>query len=388
MSRLPHADEYSLIHTQRVHEHLLQCIADAGGALSFAAYMQEALYAPGLGYYTAGNTKFGEAGDFVTAPELSPLFGFALARQLAPVIRETGGALLEFGAGSGALAAQLLERLLALDALPNEYLIIEASPELAARQAAFLEEHFGEPPVSVRWLAELPRDFVGVIVANEVLDAIPFERFAIGSDGVEQCVVTADGDRLAMTTAPASDIVSRELDTIEADLGYALDVGYTSEVFPAARAWTSDVVRCLARGLALFIDYGVERSAYYAPDRHDGFLRCHFRHHAHNDPLLYPGIQDITSWLDFTAIAGAAVDAGGRIAGYEAQAHFLLAAGLETELQTQAGAGTVEQMATAAALRTLTMPGEMGEHLKFLACVKGDVQLPEAFTYMDRTHVL
>ncbi len=388
MPALPEPDPYSLIQTEAAAKAIREAMDRAGGALDFASYVHEALYAPGLGYYTGSARKLGSEGDFVTAPEISDLFGHCIARQIAPVIEATGGNVLEFGPGRGTLAVTVLERLESLGALPDEYQLLEVSPDLAERQRALLDKRLPHLVDRVRWLDGLPDAFTGVMLGNEVLDAIPFDRFVKRAGQARQLYVTYDDSGFALQEREASDAIVSAVNAIEATIGEPLPEGYVSELCLAAKAWTADLVQRLDHGLLLLFDYGADRRSYFASERSDGWLRCHFRHHAHNDALLYSGIQDITTWIDFTAIAEAAVDAGGEVGGYVTQSHFLMGAGLDEELAALADAPLEKQMETAAGIRTLTLPGEMGEHIKAAGFLKGDVTVPPALSLMDRTHVL
>ncbi len=385
---LPEPDSLSAEHSARVAAHLHARIEEAGGSLSFAEFMQESLYAPGLGYYAAGATKFGEAGDFVTAPEVSSLFGRVLARQCAEVLaRVPGGGVLELGAGSGRLAVDVLGSLAALDALPDEYLILEVSPELAARQADAIEAALPEMRARVRWLDSLPEAHRGVVIANEVLDALPVERF-VRRENVRQIRVAARDRQFRFVESDAPGILEDAVFAIEDDLCRALARGFTSEVSLGAAPWMTDVLASLQQGVAFLFDYGLPRREYYAPDRDDGWLRCHFRHRAHNDPLILPGIQDITAWVDFTAVAEAAVESGADVAGFVTQSTFLVNAGLGAELEAEDDAALVRQIALSGEVKMLTLPGAMGEAFKCLALSKGFDAPLSAFLHADRTHTL
>lgn len=384
-TNLPQPDADSAAHSRRVVRHIRERIAAAGGEISFAEFMQLALYAPGLGYYSAGASKFGEAGDFVTAPEVSPVFGRVLARQCAPLLATAGlGDVLEFGAGSGRLASDLLGALAELDALPDRYAIVEVSADLRERQRRLLRAERPGLAERVEWLERLPESFSGVVVANEVADALPVERFVRRAEGIVQICVGIDGEGLVLRERKAPAILERAVGEIETDLERCLPDGYVSEVGLAARAWMSTLAELLTRGFAFVFDYGVSRREYYADERRDGWLRCHFRHHAHNDPLLLPGVQDITAWVDFTALAGAAVAGGLDVAGYVTQANFLLDGGLTDELAGMAELPTNAQLALSGQVKRLTLPGEMGEHFKCLGLQRGIDVRPPGFA-ADRT---
>ncbi len=387
--RLPEPDSASAAHSQRVAEFMRERIAAAGGSISFAEFMQHALYAPGLGYYVAGASKFGVAGDFVTAPEVSRVFGRVVARQVAEVLAGLDdGAVFECGAGSGRLAADVLGALNELGVLPVRYDILEVSPDLRERQECLLRDEVPELMRLVRWVDGPPEDFTGVIIANEVLDAFPVERFRCTADGVQQICVTDHGDSFATIAADAPGIIQDAVAVIERDLGEALPPGYESEVSLGLREWVVSLGTTLRQGVAFLFDYGVSRREYYAPDRDGGWLRCHFRHHAHGDALILPGIQDITAWVDFTAVAEAAVAGGMEVAGFAPQAQFLMGGGLDLELQSMESLPAKAQLELSAQVKTLTLPGAMGENFKCMALRRGGAKVPSAFRLTDRTHTL
>jgi SAM-dependent MidA family methyltransferase len=349
--------------------------------------MQYALYAPGLGYYVSGTSKFGPDGDFVTAPEVSALFGRVIATQIAPTLLGLGHAdVLELGAGSGKLAVDILGKLAELDALPERYRILEPSPELAARQRSLLERRAPALLGAVEWLSDWPTEFRGVVLANEVLDALPFERFRRCVNGVAQLGVCVDGGKLAGAERPAPVTLEQDVIAIESELGRRLPPDYVSEAGLAAGHWVSDLADRLDTALVLLFDYGLPVRDYYAGDRNEGWLRCHFRHRAHGNPLILPGIQDITTWVDFSRVAHAGVDAGLALAGFLPQAQFLIAGGLADEI---AAAGPDASPALPREVKLLTLPGEMGEHFKALGFVTGDnVPAPAVFAAADHRHRL
>lgn len=324
--------------------------------------MEAALYAPGLGYYSGGTAKLGPAGDFVTAPELSPLFGRCVARQAQAVLEALdGGAVLELGGGSGALA----EAALAEAGAGLRWLMLEPSAELRDRQ----QQRLGD---RVEWLDTLPTEFRGVILANEVADALPVERFAVTADGLQQLAVRLDADAdgapgWAMLSPPPE--LAEAVQALEQDRGAPFPPGYTSEFSPLLRPWVSSLADSLAAGLLLVIDYGLPRRELYAPERSMGTLRCHYRHRAHDDPFLWPGLQDLTAWVDFTAVAEAGVAAGLTLEGFTTQAAFLAGNGLEGMLAA-APAGTAGIMQAQQA-RRLLLPGEMGERFRVLGLSRG-----------------
>ncbi|MGB5720454.1 MAG: SAM-dependent methyltransferase [Woeseiaceae bacterium] len=386
---LPQPDALSASHCQRVEKFIRDRIDEAGGSISFAEFMHHSLYAPGLGYYAAGASKFGEAGDFVTAPEVSAIFGRVLARQCAEVLGQIPrGSILEYGAGSGKLAGDILSALETLDALPERYEILEVSGDLKERQEAHLCAEVPHLFSRVSWVQAVPEQHRGVIIANEVLDALPVERFRKSKDGFEQLRVTLRDGAFAITGAPAPRLLAERVEAIEGGLGEALPVGYVSEVSLGVHEWIVTLGESLQEGIALLFDYGVTQREYYARERSDGWLRCHFRHHVHDNPLILTGIQDLTAWVDFSAVAEAALAGGFEIAGYSAQAQFLIGGGLDLEMQEFAALPLKRQLQLSGQIKTLTLPAEMGEHFKCMALRRGAVRTPSAFSLADRTHTL
>ena len=383
---LPEPNADSARHSLRVAKHLRQRIGS--DSISFAEFMQEALYAPGLGYYVAGNRKFGVDGDYVTAPEISDLFGFVVATQLAPVLQSIeSGIVIEPGAGSGALAVSILRRLAELDTLPERYQILEISPELRQRQNERFTVELPELNERIEWIAEIPTSFSGVVVANEVADAIPVERFRIDGDDVMQARVSVQDNKFTWSYEPAPAFLSDAVREIEADLGSQLPHGYVSEVSIGLRTWVEEVCAAIDRGLLLISDYGVSRREYYAPERNDGWLRCHFRHRAHNDPFIWPGIQDLTAWVDFSQVASVAAKGGMTVAGFDSQANFLMHGGLAMAMVEFAELPIERQVELSAHIKLMTLPGEMGENFKFLGLCR-EVSVPPVFEVTDRAHLL
>jgi SAM-dependent MidA family methyltransferase len=386
---LPEPDEQSAMHSARVRAHIAAKIGAADGQISFAEFMHEALYAEGLGYYNAGATKFGADGDFITAPEVSSVFGRVLARQCAEVLAHVeNGEVLEIGAGSGKLAVDMLLALEELDALPVKYNILEVSPDLKDRQEELLRARAPHLVSRLQWLSALPVNFDGVMIANEVLDALPAERFVRRELGVFQLCVSMQGEGFVWSEIDAAERLVSAVRQIEVETGQAFTDGYTSEVSLAVAHWVADLGESLRHGAIFLFDYGVSQREYYAADRTDGWLRCHFRHHAHNDPLIHPGIQDLTVWVDFSSVAGAAVESGLDILGYQTQSQFLMGGGLEIEMQEFEKLSTTEQLKLSGQIKTLTLPGEMGENFKCMALGRGEVASPSAFNSADRTQTL
>lgn len=349
---------------------LADAIHGAGGVLPFDTYMELALYAPGTGYYVNGAQKFGRGGDFVTAPELSPLFGQCLAQQCAEVLSREGGDILEFGAGSGALAADILLRLQALDCLPGRYQILELSAELARRQRQTLVQRAPQLLDRVEWLQRLPQPgWRGVILGNEVLDAMPVSRFRRTGTGWQASYVRLDdAGQLVETWRAAPRRLVEAVLAIEARLG-PFAPGYTSEINLRLPAWMEAVAGFLAQGVLLLIDYGYPERAYYHPARDMGTLVCHYRQRAHGDFLALPGLQDITAHVDFSAVAEAGVAAGLELAGYTSQAQFLIGCGLDELLSGLPSDGAA--LGALAAAKQLVLPGAMGERFQAIAFQRG-----------------
>jgi SAM-dependent MidA family methyltransferase len=295
---------------------------------------------------------------------------------------------LEFGAGSGKLAADVLTRLDQLDALPDSYRILEVSADFRERQQAYIKDTIPQFAGRVSWLDRLPDAHHGVMIANEVLDALPVERFVRRAEEVAQLCVAFEAGRFTLVERPAPQALATAVASIEAELGQVLPVGYVSEVSLAAGAWIADVAASLRCGMAFLFDYGVSRREYYAVDRSDGWLRCHFRHHAHSDALVLAGIQDITAWVDFSAAASAAIDNGLEIAGYVSQAHFLVNGGIAEELADFAELAPDAQLKLSGQVKLLTLPGEMGESFKCLGLSRDSHVSPSSFATADRTFSL
>ncbi len=361
---LPVPDQESLAHSRRLAAHIRGEIRAAGGWIPFWRYMELALYAPGLGYYVAGARKLGPGGDFVTAPELSPLFGHALARQVAQILERTGGEILELGAGSGKLAADLLEGLASLERLPARYRILEVSPELRERQRSLLAKRLTGLLPRVEWLATLPASVSGVVLGNEVLDAVPVHLVAWREQGVFERGVALDGERFVWVERPPG----ADLEAVAEAM--AIAPPYVSEIGLTARALTFTLARRLERGVMLFIDYGFGRAEFYHPQRGAGTLMCHYRHRSHDDPFLFPGLQDITAHVDFTSIAHAGQRAGLDLLGYATQAQFLLNCGI-TQLLAATPAEHAAYLPASAAVQKLVSPAEMGELFKAIALGRG-----------------
>lgn len=342
-------------------------IGAGGGWISFARYMELALYAPGLGYYSAGSHKLGAAGDFITAPELSPLFGRTLARQVAELLAQDIPDIVELGAGSGTLAAVLLAELAALKRLPQRYLILEVSADLRERQQSHLATTVPQLADRVTWLDQLPDHLHAVVIGNEVLDALPVHRIRVNQGGLEEIGVIANDDHFAWGYRPASATLQQAISA------YDLPDDYETEINLAAPALISSLAQRLTRGALLFIDYGFPAHEFFHPQRNRGTLMCHYRHHAHADPFLWPGLQDITAHVDFSAIAQAGTEL--ELLGYTGQAQFLINCGitelLAEVLAAEPAADTARYAPLAAQAQQLLSPAEMGELFKVIALGRG-----------------
>lgn len=359
----------------KTEQTLINAIAQRGG-ISFAEYMQMALYEPDLGYYVNGSRKFGEQGDFVTAPQISSLFSQCIAKQCQQVLTMAGGDILEFGAGTGVMAADILLSLEVSDCLPDNYYIVEVSPDLCVTQRETLEAKCPHLLSKVSWLGVLPKDFKGVILANEVMDAMPVHIFQQASDGVYEKYVD---ENLSWQYRLANERLTQRVEKLE------LAEGYESEINFALEDWVQQLSNCLAQGVVLLIDYGFSQAEYYHPDRKQGTLMCHYQHRAHPDPLINIGLQDITAHVDFTAVAQAGFNAGLEVAGYATQANFLLSCGLMELINDR---DQTQRFKQTQAVKKLVMPSEMGELFKVMALTEGFDEELVGFVGVDVRHKL
>ena len=347
----------------------------SGGALPFDRFMELALYAPGLGYYVAGARKFGRGGDFVTAPAISPLFGLCLARQCGEVLAALdGGDILELGAGAGELAADLLDGLKTAACLPGRYLILEPGPELRERQRDLLRARHPDLMDRIHWLDDLPLGFAGVLVANEVMDALPVHRFQVREEGaIAEILVKPRGTGWEEVGAePPSRGLAEAVQALWAQ-GLAQEPGYASEINLRLGPWIQALATSMTRGLMLLIDYGYDRADYYRPERGMGTLMCHYRHQAHGDPYVHLGLQDITAHVDFSAAANVGRAAGLAVAGFATQAHFLIALGLDGLLAERMGGDSAtaeEDLKWLLGAKQLVLPSAMGERFRVLGLAK------------------
>jgi SAM-dependent MidA family methyltransferase len=379
MSPLPAPDPAALEYSEKTAALIRGEIAAAGGWIPFSRFMELVLYAPGLGYYSAGLHKFGATGDFVTAPEISALFGRTLARQAAQVLGLTAGNILEIGPGSGRLAFDLLSELERLGQLPERYFLLEVSADLRQRQQHLLARFAPR----VEWLDRLPASFSGLIIGNEVLDAMPVHLVAWREDGIFERGVCMEDGRFSWSERK---LTSGEL--FDAAAGLDVPPGTVSEIGLAARGFVATLAGLLEKGVILMLDYGFGRNEYYHPQRSSGTLMCHYRHHAHDDPFYRPGLQDITSHVDFTAIAEAGIAHGLNLLGYTSQAHFLLNCGITDLLALASPEQAGAYLPLAAQAQKLLNPAEMGELFKAIALGKGVDTPLLGFARGDKSHML
>lgn len=406
ISNLPASSDAALAHSRKLQSVIRENIAAAGGWITFARYMELALYCPGLGYYNGGATKLGGSGDFVTAPEISTLFGYALARQVGQISAEIAGYhdkadVLEIGAGSGKLARDMLRELEQRDCLPQHYYILEVSAELRERQRKLLTEHTPHLMQRVIWLERLPEHFVGTILANEVIDAMPVHLVEWrGDDVLERGVVWQESEEYELQAPDGKfvwqsrPIADDALKAIAGDLTQQInpqrdpDFMYCSEINQLAGSFIRSLAGMLQQGVVMLIDYGFGRGEYYHPQRTQGTLMCHYRHHAHGDPFYLPGLQDITSHVDFSALNNSAEDAGLSLLGYTTQAHFLLNCGI-TEILSRTPVEDVQHyLPLTGQLQKLISPAEMGELFKVIAFGKSFDPPLDGFASGDKSRML
>ncbi len=385
--KLPIPKKDALDHSQQLLEYILFQLRAQHGSLSFASYMALALYTPGLGYYSCGTQKLGAGGDFITAPELSPLFSKSLARQCQQILQTlAGGDIVEIGAGSGKMAAHILLELEKNHSLPAQYYILELSADLKKRQKDTIFSLCPQLLSRVIWLNTLPEKKInGIILANEVLDAMPVHQFKILNHRAYNIHVIEEQHALKYACPHVSDNERTEIELADC---LSFSDGYTSEINLNLKPWIFSLSDCLQKGVILLIDYGFPRTEYYHPDRRMGTVMCHYRHYAHSDPFWYPGLQDITAHVDFTAIAEAATEVEMDVLGYCEQAAFLFSCGLadcaeQTMITTQK-----EKILQNQAIQVLTSPAEMGELFKVIALGRNFDEPLIGFSLIDRRYAL
>jgi len=370
-STLPPPPPEAVAHSQQLAEFIASTIQDEGDWIPFSRFMELVLYAPGLGYYAAGSRKFGEHGDFVTAPEISPMFGKCIGRQAAEVLTRLPGAdVLELGPGSGQLAVDIYQSLQEQGLLPGRYLMLEVSPDLRERQRELIEKRLGLDALKrFSWIDRLPDKIHGFVIANEVLDVIPcalLHRHAGGELRESGVILTEAGFALDDARLPEGDLKRRAQAVLPGG-----DYEYLTEVNLAAEGLVRTIARSLVNGLAIFIDYGFPEREYYHPQRAQGTLRCHYRHRVHGDPFFMPGLQDITAHVDFTAMSRAAESGGAEVMGFTTQAYFLISCGLGVLVSGGDPTATLSKLKGTSAVHRLINPAEMGELFKVLGFAKG-----------------
>jgi len=387
---LAEPDEEAKQHSLLLRQSIKIACDKAAGWIRFSEYMNIALYEPALGYYSGGLQKFGQKGDFITAPEVSPLFGQCLAKQISEVIKNLQKSsdekvfVIEFGAGSGVLAVDIMLQLEALECLPEGYLIIELSAELKQRQKHKIQEKAAHLLEYVQWLDQLPDDVSSaIIVANEVLDAMPVECFRMTGNGAESLMVGFENGELVSRYMPAEQYTVETVASIQQRSDIAFSENYISEYNPAISGWLSALENRIKNLVILLIDYGYNEKEYYHPDRTNGTLMCYYQHRAHDDYFWWPGLQDITAFVNFTDAAYCAVDLAMEVSGYTTQAAFLLANGLSDLHASQVTDEVQQQIKLSQQIKTLTLPSEMGDRFKVMALTKNYDEPLTGFSMLD-----
>ncbi len=378
---LPEPSADALQHSQKLVARIRQEIDNNGGSITFRRYMEMALYEPALGYYVAGTHKIGEQGDFITAPEVSPLFSQCIAQQCKEVLQETNGCILELGAGTGIMASDILLALESDDSLPKYYYILDVSPDLKQRQKETLKERAPHLVNHIKWLSQLPDSFKGIILGNEVLDAMPVDVFTQQNEIVYEHHVIWEDEKLCEQLQTAGNNLRKKV--------LALNIPheatpYTSEINPNLSGWFETISNNLEKGVILLADYGYPRKEYYFEERNKGTLICHYQHRVNEAPLHYSGLQDITASVDFTAVAEAADDAGLDVMGFTSQVNFLTNNDLETLFMKALNDNPDRQYKLAQQVRTLSLPAEMGERFKFIALGKSYDKSLRGFSNLDQ----
>jgi len=386
--QLPVPDDEQLAVSEALKRRIIQEMNASGGMISFEQFMQMALYEPGLGYYAAGSRKFGEQGDFITSPEVSSLFSHCLANFCQQTLANIpAGHILEFGAGSGIMAADILSELERRQALPERYFILELSADCQQRQQQTLQDKVPHLLERVEWLQQLPEQPInGVVLANELLDAMPVQRFYIDGTNIKQYCVSWAGEQQGFVTQtrPAPEYLQAQVRHCQAYLGQEFAEGYESELSLMHAQWLESVQAIMGQAVFLLIDYGYGRPEYYHPQRSMGTLMCHYRHRAHPDPFKLVGLQDITSYVDFTTLAEAAVSNGMDVLGYTSQCGFLLDCGLQAMGPDSDSATEQDLLRFSQQVKTLTLPSEMGERFKVMAIGKQFQGAVPGFGLMDQ----
>lgn len=384
-SELPKPSDDALQHSQKLQRKIRDAINNNNGFISFRRYMEMALYEQGLGYYVAGARKIGQSGDFITAPEISPLFSQCLASQCQQVLSKIKGNILELGAGSGLMAVHIMLELERQSSLPDSYYILDVSPELKQRQKETFQQLAPHLLPYIIWLDKLPKSFKGVILGNEVLDAMPVNVFTLHNKTLFEHQVIWQDQQFFEQLNPAKEALTTAVDNLKLQ---PMETPYTSEINLNIEGWMQALADCLSKGVIILIDYGYTASEYYHPDRNKGTLICHYQHHVNESPLLYPGLQDITANVDFTAVAYAADKSGLDVAGFTSQAAFLAGNQLEMFFMRSLDESPEQQYELAQQVRLLSLPSEMGERFKVIAVSKDYSHPLDGFSIVDQRYRL
>lgn len=375
LGRVPEPGLDAIAHSEKLNQHLLDLASKNNNSLTFSLFMENCLYAPGLGYYSAGAEKIGESGDFITAPEISPLFSEALAAQIAQVLEECKkqqpANILEFGAGRGVMAVDILSRLQQMDCLPESYYILEVSADLKQTQQNTIKQLLPQLSSRVKWISTLPEHgFNGVMLANEVVDAMPVTVFKKEQGQFKsKDIVLNEGQWQWQINQKLDQKLQQWGEKLEQRLGYSLPEGYESEVNQLQSPWLEALSDNLQKGMILLVDYGFPEKEYYHPQR-PGTLMCHYRHFSHSDPLVLLGLQDITAHVDFTALAETAFQQGLQVAGYTDQGTFLTNCGILERMELLGGIDDEKIARYSQQIKLLILPTEMGELFKVIAFTK------------------
>ena len=366
-----------------------QKIKSSGGKISFSKFMHHALYAPLLGYYSGKSKKFGESGDFITAAEETGILGRIIAKQCSVILNEIpDAAIIEYGPGSGALAVSILKQLLQMGLKPRAYYMVDVSEDLIERQKNRISTELPEIYDSVIWKSEIPDGFSGIVIGNEVIDSMPFERFMISNKRILQFFVGTKEEELVYKIEPANIEIQKYVKRIESQIGKSLCEGYISEISFIGRDWINQISLKLNQGMIILLDYGVSRSEYYADDKNQGWTHCHFKHHKHFEPLIYPGMQDITTWVDFSLISETAKANDMIVDAYLTQAQFIINNGIEDEFLGFESMDIKKQMELTRQIKLLTLPDKMGSNFKCLVMTKNFLKKGAVNQTGDKSYVL
>ena len=366
-----------------------QKIKSSGGKISFSKFMHHALYAPLLGYYSGKSKKFGESGDFITAAEETGILGRIIAKQCSVILSEIpDAAIIEYGPGSGALAVSILKQLLQMGLKPRAYYMVDVSEDLIERQKNRISTELPEIYDSVIWKSEIPDGFSGIVIGNEVIDSMPFERFMISNKRILQFFVGTKEEELVYKLEPANIEIKKYVKRIESQIGKSLCEGYISEISFIGRDWINQISLKLNQGMIILLDYGVSRSEYYSDDKNQGWTHCHFKHHKHFEPLIYPGMQDITTWVDFSLISETAKANDMIVDAYLTQAQFIINNGIEDEFLGFESMDIKKQMELTRQIKLLTLPDKMGSNFKCLVMTKNFLRRDLVNQTGDKSYVL